>query len=270
MIIGVPKEIKQDEYRVAMTPAGVHRLTSLRHRVCVQAGAGVGSGISDAEYRRAGGGDLPAPPRASSGCADMLVKVKEPQPSEYPLLRKGQIVFTYFHLAASKPLTLAMMKSGIAAVAYETIEPEGGGLPLLTPMSEVAGRMAIQEGAKYLERPMSGRGVLLGGVPGVEPAEVVILGGGVVGANAARIAAGMGARVTVLDVNLDRMRYLDDVLPPNVRTIMSDSHTIRACLAHRRPAHRRGPHPRRAHARPRPPPGPEAHEAARRHGGRGD
>jgi len=229
MIIGVPKEIKQDEYRVAMTPAGVHHLTSLRHRVCVQAGAGLGSGISDAEYRRAGGEIFHSAARVFR-LADMVVKVKEPQPSEYPLLRRGQVVFTYFHLAASKPLTLAMMKSGIAAVAYETIEPEGGGLPLLTPMSEVAGRMAIQEGAKYLERPMSGRGVLLGGVPGVEPAEVVILGGGVVGANAARIAAGMGARVTILDVNLDRMRYLDDVLPPNVRTVMSDSHSIRACL----------------------------------------
>jgi len=229
MIIGVPKEIKKDEYRVAMAPAGVHRLKAHGHRVHVQAGAGVGSGISDAEYRRAGA-EIVRSAGQIFETADMIVKVKEPQPPERRLLRRGQLVFTYFHLAADKPLTLALMKSGATAIAYETIEPESGGLPLLTPMSEVAGRMAIQEGAKYLERPMSGRGVLLAGVPGVEPAEVLILGGGVVGANAARIAAGMGARVTVLEVNLDRMRYLDDVLPPNVRTLMSDSHSVKACL----------------------------------------
>jgi alanine dehydrogenase len=229
MIIGVPKEIKKDEYRVAMAPAGVHRLKAQGHRVRVQAGGGVGSGISDAEYRRAGA-EIVRSAGEIFKTADLIVKVKEPQPSECRLLRRGQLVFTYFHLAADKPLTLALMKSGATAIAYETIEPESGGLPLLTPMSEVAGRMAIQEGAKYLERPMSGRGVLLAGVPGVEPAEVLILGGGIVGANAARIAAGMGARVTVLDVNLDRMRYLDDVLPPNVRTLMSDSHSVNACI----------------------------------------
>jgi alanine dehydrogenase len=229
MIIGVPKEIKKDEYRVAMAPAGVHQLKAHGHRVRVEAGAGVGSGISDVEYRRAGAEIVHSAAQIFKS-ADMIVKVKEPQPSECRLLRPGQLVFTYFHLAADKELTLRLMKSGATAVAYETIEPESGGLPLLTPMSEVAGRMAIQEGAKYLERPMSGRGVLLAGVPGVEPAEVLILGGGVVGANAARIAAGMGARVTVLEVNLDRMRYLDDVLPPNVRTLMSDSHSVAACI----------------------------------------
>jgi alanine dehydrogenase len=229
MIIGVPKEIKKDEYRVAMTPAGVHRLKAHGHPVRVQAGAGVGSGIPDAEYRRSGAEIVQSAAQIFK-TAEMIVKVKEPQPSECRLLRRGQLVFTYFHLAADKNLTLALMKSGATAIAYETIEPESGGLPLLTPMSEVAGRMAIQEGAKFLERPMSGRGVLLAGVPGVEPADVLILGGGIVGANAARIAAGMGARVTVLDVNLDRMRYLDDVLPPNVRTLMSDSHSVAACI----------------------------------------
>jgi len=229
MIIGVPGEIKKDEYRVAMAPAGAHELKARGHRVRVQAGAGVGSGISDAEYRRAGAEIVQSAAQIFK-TADMIVKVKEPQPSECRMLRRGQLVFTYFHLAADKALTLALMKSGATAIAYETIEPESGGLPLLTPMSEVAGRMAIQEGAKYLERPMSGRGVLLAGVPGVEPADVLILGGGIVGANAARIAAGMGARVTVLDVNLDRMRYLDDVLPPNVRMLMSDSHSVAACI----------------------------------------
>jgi alanine dehydrogenase len=229
MIIGVPKEIKTDEYRVAMTPAGVTRLKSHGHRIRVEAGAGVGSGITDAEYRRSGAEIVQSAAQIFK-TADMIVKVKEPQPSECRMLRRGQLVFTYFHLAADKPLTQALLKSGATAIAYETIEPKSGGLPLLMPMSEVAGRMAIQEGAKYLERPMSGRGVLLAGVPGVESADVLILGGGVVGANAARIAAGMGARVTILDVNLDRMRYLDDVLPPNVRTLMSDSDTVNACI----------------------------------------
>ena len=231
MIIGVPKEIKQDEYRVGIVPAGVQQLRKHGHTVLVQSGAGVGSGIVDAEYRRAGA-RLVATAPALFRRADMIVKVKEPQPSEYPLLKAGQIVFTYFHFAASRKLTRAMMRTRVAAVAYETIEPEGGGLPLLTPMSEVAGRMAVQEGAKYLERPMQGRGILLAGVPGVEPAEVVILGGGIVGSNAAKIAAGMGARVTILEVNLDRMRYLDDVMSPNVRTIMSNPQSIRDCSAH--------------------------------------
>jgi len=229
MIIGIPKEIKQDEYRVAMVPAGVQQLRRHGHKVLVQSHAGIGSGITDAEYRRAGA-QIVRTARSVFRHAEMIIKAKEPEPSEYALLRRGQIVFTYFHLAASRKLTLAMMKAGICAVAYETIELEGGGLPLLTPMSEVAGRMAVQEGAKYLERPMMGRGVLLGGVPGVQPAEVIILGGGAVGANAARIAAGMGARVTVLEVNLNRMRYLDDMLPANVHTVMSDSHSMRECI----------------------------------------
>ena len=229
MIIGVLREIKSDEYRVAMVPAGSHRLTNEGHTVLIEASAGIGSGITDAEYRDSGAKIV----RSAAEIwrrSDMIVKVKEPLPSEWPHIRAGQVVFTYFHFAASRPLTQAMLKSGATAVAYETIEPASGGLPLLTPMSEVAGRMAVQEGAKYLERPMEGRGILLGGVPGVEPAEVVILGGGIVGANAAKVAAGLGARVTVLDINLDRMRYLDDVLPPNVRTLMSNSHTIRDSL----------------------------------------
>jgi len=230
MIIGVPKEIKADEFRVAIVPAGVHHLTGRGHTVCIQRGAGLGSGITDAEYRRAGARILPNA-RDVFRRAEMILKVKEPQPSEYKLLKPGQIVFTYFHFAASRKLTRAMMKARIAAVAYETIEPEGGGLPLLTPMSEVAGRLAVQQGAKFLERPMGGRGVLLGGVPGAAPGEVAILGGGVVGANAAKMAAGLGARVTILDVNAERMRHLDDILAPNVHTLMSDSHSVRECLS---------------------------------------
>lgn len=231
MIVGVPAEIKQDEYRVAMVPAGVERLTSMGHKVLVQAGAGLGSGITDKEYSRAGAKLVPTA-RSVFAQAQMLVKVKEPQPVECSRLKPGQVLFTYLHLAASRKLTRALLKARVAGVAYETVEPERGGLPLLTPMSEVAGRLAIQEGAKYLERPFRGRGVLLGGVPGVAPAEVVILGGGIVGTNAAKLAAGMGARVTVLDINLDRMRYLDDILPPNVRTVMSDSHSVHECIRH--------------------------------------
>jgi len=229
MIIGVPKEIKADEYRVAMVPAGVERLTAHGHHVLVQSGAGEGSGITDEEYRRAGA-EIVSSARRVFAKAEMVVKVKEPQPSEYPLLRGTQIVFTYFHFAASRALTRAMMRARVAAVAYETIELDDGALPLLTPMSEVAGRIAVQEGAKFLERPMQGRGVLLGGVPGVPPAEVIIIGGGVVGANAARMAAGLGANVTILEVDVNRMRYLDDVMPANVRTIYSDTHSIRDCL----------------------------------------
>ncbi len=231
MIVGVPKEIKQDEFRVAMVPAGVERLKESGHEVLIESNAGVGSGIEDSEYRKAGAKIVRSAGQIFKR-ADMIVKVKEPQPQEFPMLRAGQIVFTYFHLAASRKLTRAMMKAGITAVAYETMEPEEGGLPLLTPMSEVAGRMAVQEGAKFLERPFDGRGMLLGGVSGVEPAEVIILGGGIVGSNAAKMAAGLGARVTVLDINLDRLRYLDDVMPPNVRTLMSDPHRIRGCLRH--------------------------------------
>jgi len=225
MIVGVPKEIKSDEYRVAMIPVGVDELTRAGHRVLMQAGAGQGSGISDEQYA-VEGAEIIAEADQVWKRADLIVKVKEPLPDEWPLLRSGQIVFTYFHFAADEQLTRAILKSGITAIAYETIRDARGNLPLLTPMSEVAGRMSIQEGAKFLERPFEGRGILLGGVPGVLPANVVILGGGVVGANAAKVAAGLGANVTILDINLDRLRYLDDVMPRNVTTLFSDRHNI--------------------------------------------
>jgi alanine dehydrogenase len=225
MIIGVPKEVKTDEYRVAMTPVGVEELTRTGHRVLIEAGAGQGSGISDEQYAQHGA-EIVGDGLTIWKRADLVVKVKEPLPEEWPLMRPGQIVFTYFHFAASEDLTRAVMTSGITAIAYETIKDSRGQLPLLTPMSEVAGRMSIQEGAKFLERPFQGRGILLGGVPGVAPANVAILGGGVVGANAAKVAAGLGANVTILDINLDRLRYLDDVMPPNVTTLFSDRHNI--------------------------------------------
>jgi alanine dehydrogenase len=224
-VVGVPKEIKTDEYRVAMIPVGVEELTRTGHKVLIQAGAGMGSGISDEQYA-ANGAEIVAAAADIWKQADLIVKVKEPLRDEWPHLRSGQIVFTYFHFAADEELTQAVMQSGITAVAYETIKDSKGTLPLLTPMSEVAGRMSIQEGAKFLERPFEGRGILLGGVPGVLPANVVILGGGVVGANAAKVAAGLGANVTILDVNLDRLRYLDDVMPRNVTTLYSDRHNI--------------------------------------------
>src|SRR5215813_3606703 len=223
MIIGVPKEIKTDEYRVAMIPVGVEELTRLGHQVLIQSGAGQGSGISDEQYAT-NGAEIIATAAEVWKRADLIVKVKEPLREEWPLLPPGQIVFTYFHFAADKPLTEAVMESGVTAIAYETIKDQKGTLPLLTPMSEVAGRMSIQEGAKFLERPFEGRGILLGGVPGVLPANVVILGGGVVGSNAAKVAAGLGANVTILDINLDRLRYLDDVMPRNVTTLYSDRH----------------------------------------------
>jgi alanine dehydrogenase len=229
MIVGVPKEIKTDEYRVAMIPVGVEELTSKGHRVLIQGGAGQGSGISDDQYS-ANGAEIVPEASAIWSRSDLIVKVKEPLPEEWPLLRSGQMVFTYFHFAADEKLTEAVMKSGITAIAYETIKDARGNLPLLTPMSEVAGRMSIQEGAKFLERPFDGRGILLGGVPGVLPANVVILGGGVVGANAAKVAAGLGAQVMILDINLDRLRYLDDVMPRNVTTLFSDRHNILDCL----------------------------------------
>jgi alanine dehydrogenase len=225
MIVGVPKEIKTDEYRVAMIPVGVEELTRAGHRVLIEEGAGQGSGISDDQYA-ANGADIVANPDQIWRQADLVVKVKEPLPDEWPLMHSGQMVFTYFHFAADERLTRAVMKSGITAIAYETIKDARGNLPLLTPMSEVAGRMSIQEGAKFLERPFEGRGILLGGVPGVLPANVVILGGGVVGANAAKVAAGLGANVSILDINLDRLRYLDDVMPRNVTTLYSDRHNI--------------------------------------------
>ena len=225
MIVGVPREIKADEYRVAMLPVGAEELTGLGHTVLVETGAGLGSGIADAEYAAAGAAIVS---RAAEiwARAELVVKVKEPQPSEWPHLRRGQAVFTYFHFAADEALTRAILDSGITAIAYETLRDAKGALPLLTPMSEVAGRMSIQEGAKYLERPQEGRGILLSGVPGVAPAEVAILGGGIVGSNAAKVAAGLGANVRILDVNLDRLRYLDDIMPPNVTTLYSDRHTI--------------------------------------------
>jgi alanine dehydrogenase len=224
-VVGVPNEIKTHESRVSLIPIGVEELTRRGHRVLIQSGAGQGSGISDERYAQLGAeivhdaGDVWSE-------ADLIVKVKEPQPVEWPLMRPGQVVFTYFHFAADEQLTQAVMRSGITAIAYETIRDARGNLPLLTPMSEVAGRMSIQEGAKFLERPFDGRGILLGGVPGVLPANVVILGGGVVGANAAKVAAGLGANVTILDINLDRLRYLDDVMPRNVTTLYSDRHNI--------------------------------------------
>src|SRR5437016_9540752 len=192
IVIGVPKETKADEYRVAMIPVGVEELTRAGHKVLIQSGAGLGSGISDDQYAEQGA-DIVTKAEDIWKRADLVVKVKEPLPPEWPLLRAGQTVFTYFHFAADEALTRAVMRSGITAVAYETIRDAKGGLPLLTPMSEVAGRMSIQEGAKYLERPFDGRGILLAGVPGVAPATVVVIGGGVVGANAARVAAGLGA-----------------------------------------------------------------------------
>ncbi|HVT30198.1 MAG TPA: alanine dehydrogenase [Lacipirellulaceae bacterium] len=230
MIVGVPKEIKQDEYRVAMLPVGVEELVHRGHKVLIEASAGLGSGLSDQDYEQSGA-ELVGEPREIFDRADLIVKVKEPQPSEIKLIRKGQVVFTYFHLAADRRLTESLLTTGATCVAYETLADDHGRLPLLTPMSEVAGRMSIQEGAKYLERPQMGRGILLAGVPGVAPAHITILGGGVVGANAAKIAAGFRADVAILDINMERLRYLDDVMPPNVDCLFSDRHTIREQLA---------------------------------------
>ncbi len=225
MLVGVPKEVKSDEYRVAMLPVGAEELSAAGHTVMVEAGAGLGSGIPDALYVSAGAKIIDDAAEIWSK-ADLIVKVKEPQKAEWPFMRPGQVVFTYFHFAADEALTMAVIKSGITAIAYETIRDEKRTLPLLTPMSEVAGRMSIQQGAKFLERPQEGRGILLTGVPGVAPAEVAVLGGGIVGSNAARVAAGLGANVRILDINLDRLRYLDDIMPPNVTTLYSDRHTI--------------------------------------------
>jgi len=226
MVIGIPKEIKADEYRVAATPAGTEMLVRAGHEVIVEKGAGLGSGFTDDYYEKAGAKIIA---RAADvwASAEMIMKVKEPTPPEWPRMRKGQVIFTYFHFAASEELTRAVIDSGAVAIAYETVELPNGQLPLLTPMSEIAGRMAVQEGAKYLERPQGGLGVLLGGVPGVLPGKVLILGGGVVGTNAAKVAAGLGARVGIMDVNLDRLRYLDDVMPANVHTIYSTRYAIR-------------------------------------------
>ncbi|MGD9719985.1 MAG: alanine dehydrogenase [Pirellulales bacterium] len=230
MIVGVLREIKRDEYRVAMLPVGVEELVRAGHRVLVESGAGLGSGLPDALYAQSGA-ELVAQAADVFARAEMILKVKEPLPAEWPLVRAGQIIFTYFHFAADRKLTEAMLASGVTAVAYETLRDDLGRLPLLTPMSEVAGRMSIQEGAKYLERPQMGRGILLGGVPGVAPAHITILGGGIVGANAAKVAAGFGADIGLLDINMDRLRYLDDIMPANVDTLYSDRHTVREQLA---------------------------------------
>ncbi|MFA6970865.1 MAG: alanine dehydrogenase [Gallionella sp.] len=225
MKIGVPKEIKTNENRVALAPAGAAVLVAAGHEVWLERGAGEGSGFSDEQYLNAGA-QIITQADAIWAAADLIIKVKEPIRSEWPYLRAGQIIFTYFHFAADRELTQVHLDSGAICVAYETVAMPNGELPLLTPMSEVAGRMAVQEGAKYLEKLYGGRGVLLGGVPGVTPAHVVIIGGGVVGSNAARLAAGMGARVTLLDVSLERLRRLSEVLPANVQTLFSNRHNL--------------------------------------------
>ncbi|MFQ5889246.1 MAG: alanine dehydrogenase [Gemmatimonadota bacterium] len=225
MIIGVPKETKSDENRIALVPAGTEALVGAGHRVLIEQGAGVGSGFVDEAYASVGAEIVPDADDVWAE-AEMIMKVKEPIEPEYSRIRAGQVLFTYFHFAADETLTRTMLERRCVAIAYETVQLPSGELPLLTPMSEVAGRMAVQEGAKYLEQASGGSGVLLGGVPGVLPAEVTILGGGVVGTNAARIAAGFGAHVTILDVNLDRLRYLADVMPANVDTLYSNRHNI--------------------------------------------
>ncbi len=225
MKIGIPIEIKTNENRVSLVPAGAEALVAAGHQVLVEKGAGIGSGFTDGQYTTVGATIAPDAEATWAG-SDLIVKVKEPIESEWPRIRAGQVLFTYFHFAADERLTQAHIASGAVCIAYETVELPSRELPLLTPMSEVAGRMAVQEGAKYLERVHGGRGLLLGGVPGVKPAKVVILGGGVVGTNAAKIAAGMGARVVILDVSLERLRYLSDVMPANVQLIFSNRHNV--------------------------------------------
>jgi len=226
MIVGILKEIKESEYRVSLLPVGAELLTKDGHTVLVEKEAGLGSGINDDQYAQSGAKIVDQASEVFE-VADLIVKVKEPLPEEFPLLREEQVILTYFHFAANLELTQEMMNRKVVCIAYETIQTDDGELPLLTPMSEIAGKMSVQEGAKYLEKPMMGRGILLGGVPGVVPAEVVIIGGGTVGANAAKVAAGLGAKVTIMDINLQRLRYLDDIMPPNVITLMSDLHNIR-------------------------------------------
>jgi alanine dehydrogenase len=230
MKIGLPKEIKNNENRVSLTPAGVAEMKKNEHSVYVQTNAGANSGFSDAAYIEAGANILPTI-EAVYDIADMIMKVKEPIASEYQLIKKDQLLFTYFHFASCESLTHAMIEQGAVCLAYETVEKADRSLPLLIPMSEVAGRMAIQEGSKYLEKPLKGKGILLGGVPGVAPANVVVLGGGIVGTQAAKMAAGMGAKVTIVDVSLPRLRYLDDVMPANVTTLMSNHYNIREAIA---------------------------------------
>jgi len=224
MKIGVPKEIKKGEYRVSITPDGVSELVRHGHKVYVEVEAGIGSGFKDLDYFTAGA-DVLNTAKEIFDVSDMIVKVKEPQPEEYTLIRRGQIVFTYFHFASSNELINAMVFSGATCIAYETIQKKDGSLPLLIPMSEIAGRMAIQEGAKYLEKNQGGSGILLGGIPSVKPAKVVILGGGVVGQNAAKMALGLGADVTIMDTNIQRLRYLSEILP-NLHTLISNNYNI--------------------------------------------
>jgi alanine dehydrogenase len=229
MIIGVPREIKSNENRVALVPGGVETLAQAGHRVVVERAAGAGSGFDDRDYLAVGAEIVDGADEVWAR-AEMILKVKEPIEPEWPRMRQDQVIFTYFHFAASEVLTRAVIESGAVAIAYETVQLPTGELPLLTPMSEVAGRMAVQEGAKYLERFFGGRGILLGGVPGVEPATVVVIGGGIVGSNAARMAAGLGARVVLLDVSLNRLRYLSEVMPANVTLLYSNRYNIRAKL----------------------------------------
>jgi len=230
MIVGVLKEIKVAENRVCMTPAGVETMTRHGHTMLIEKTAGIGSGFDDSAYQAAGA-ELVDTAAEIFERAEMVMHVKEPQPSEYPLIREGQIIFTYLHLAAEETLTRALIDSKSVSIAYETIQKADGSLPLLTPMSEVAGRMAAQEGAKYLEMPQGGRGILLGGVPGVAPGTVIVIGGGVVGINAAKIACGLGAQVYLLDTSLDRLRYLSEVMPSNCHPVMSSVPTLRSMLA---------------------------------------
>ena len=225
MIIGVPKEIKDNENRVAITPAGVKAFTQTGHQIFIQRSAGIGSGITDQEYQEAGASILDTAEQVFKQ-SEMIIKVKEPMPSEYQLIKSDQIVFTYFHFAASRELTKAMMDRHCVSIAYETIETESGILPLLNPMSEVAGKMAGHVAAYYLALPYGGRGVLMGGVPGVKPAKVIVIGGGTVGTNAAKVAAGIGANVIIFDINLDRLKYLDDILPKNISLLVSNQHNV--------------------------------------------
>jgi alanine dehydrogenase len=226
MIIGVPTEIKNNENRIALTPAGASELVKRGHEVYIQSGGGNGSGFMDENYIEAGAKILPTIEDVY-GIAEMIMKVKEPIEPEYKLIKKNQVLFTYFHFASSEVLTKAMIDNGSVCIAYETVELDDRSLPLLVPMSEVAGRMSVQEGAKFLEKTFGGYGVLLGGVPGVPPAKVLILGGGIVGTEAAKMAAGLGADVTIMDINLKRLRYLDDIMPANVKTSMSNDYNIR-------------------------------------------
>jgi len=229
MIVGVPKEIKPGENRIAMVPASAEALARNGHEVLIEKAAGLGSGFEDSAYTSVGASIVGSADELWSE-ADLIVKVKEPVAEEYPRIKSDHVLFTYFHFAASEQLTRALLDSGAVSIAYETVQLPSGELPLLTPMSEVAGRMAVQEGAKYLEKTYGGRGILLGGVPGVPSAEVVVLGGGVVGTNAAKMASGLGARVAILDVNLERLRYLEDVMPSNVDMVYSNRHNIREAL----------------------------------------